>query len=212
MTEGRALLRQSRSRATRERLTHAAERLWQERGFDEVTVAEICEAAGVAKATFHFHFERKEDLLIELGLETAHRASVEVFDRMRLSDTTTDELLRALLDSIAHRVERSPRPLVRRTIVELFRSMDRDPTATGERPSLLLLFTELLDRGQQRGDVPANYAPAELAMLLTVMVLQSMLAWAAEVVGAMPLDALLRRHANLLIAGARASDAQHPLQ
>jgi AcrR family transcriptional regulator len=52
-----------------------AMRLWTERGFEtgieDTTVDEIVAAAGVTKGTFYFHFAHKEEILLELGYQTA---------------------------------------------------------------------------------------------------------------------------------------------
>jgi AcrR family transcriptional regulator len=50
---------------TRARIAEAATRLFLERGFDAVTIAEVAAAAGVSKVTVFTHFERKEDLLLD---------------------------------------------------------------------------------------------------------------------------------------------------
>lgn len=50
----------------REALAAAALRLWAERGFDATAVAEIAEAAGVAKGTFYLYFPSKQALLEEV--------------------------------------------------------------------------------------------------------------------------------------------------
>ncbi|WP_233599271.1 MULTISPECIES: TetR/AcrR family transcriptional regulator [unclassified Amycolatopsis] len=50
---------------TRARIAEIATRLFLERGFDEVTIAEVAAAAGVSKVTVFSHFERKEDLLFD---------------------------------------------------------------------------------------------------------------------------------------------------
>jgi AcrR family transcriptional regulator len=39
--------------------------LFLERGFDDVTIAEVAAAAGVSKVTVFAHFERKEDLMLD---------------------------------------------------------------------------------------------------------------------------------------------------
>jgi AcrR family transcriptional regulator len=71
----RAGLTQERSRDTRRRLVRTAMRLWTERGFEtgieDTTVDEIVAAAGVTKGTFYFHFAHKEEILLELGYQTA---------------------------------------------------------------------------------------------------------------------------------------------
>lgn len=41
-------------------------RLFKDRGFDSVTIATICKECGIAKSTFYYHFDSKEDLLDDL--------------------------------------------------------------------------------------------------------------------------------------------------
>jgi AcrR family transcriptional regulator len=50
---------------TRAHIAAIATGLFLERGFDDVTIAEIAAAAGVSKVTVFAHFERKEDLLLD---------------------------------------------------------------------------------------------------------------------------------------------------
>ena len=51
-TTGRTVGRQERSKETRRRLIRAATRLWSKRGFDAVTVEDICSEAGVSNVAF----------------------------------------------------------------------------------------------------------------------------------------------------------------
>jgi AcrR family transcriptional regulator len=50
----------SRGRKTREKLLHAAEAEFGERGFPEASIASITQRAGVALGTFYVYFESKE--------------------------------------------------------------------------------------------------------------------------------------------------------
>ena len=62
--------RRTRKRlATRRRISDIASRLFVERGFDQVTVDEIAEAADVARMTVFNHFARKEDMFFDLDDE-----------------------------------------------------------------------------------------------------------------------------------------------
>ncbi|MFI6821092.1 TetR family transcriptional regulator [Micromonospora sp. NPDC050187] len=59
-------LRALKKRITRENISHHATRLFLERGFDNVTIAEVAAAAQVAKMTVTNYFPRKEDLALDL--------------------------------------------------------------------------------------------------------------------------------------------------
>ena len=56
-------VRARKSRETRQRLEETALRLFRSRGFDQVTVEDICREAHVGPATFYRHFGTKEDVL-----------------------------------------------------------------------------------------------------------------------------------------------------
>jgi AcrR family transcriptional regulator len=78
MTPG---LRERRKQETRQAISDIATGMFASRGFDQVTIAEIAAAAGVAKMTVTNYFPRKEDL---------------VFDR-------AEGIIRQLADAIATR-------------------------------------------------------------------------------------------------------------
>ncbi|MEV0615893.1 helix-turn-helix domain-containing protein [Nonomuraea sp. NPDC050404] len=58
-------LRESKKEQTRQRISEVALRLFDERGYDAVTVNEIAEAAGVAKVTLFNYFPGKDCLVLD---------------------------------------------------------------------------------------------------------------------------------------------------
>jgi AcrR family transcriptional regulator len=58
-------LRERKKRATRQRISNVATALFKERGFDQVTVAEVARAAEVSTMTVFNYFPRKEDLFFD---------------------------------------------------------------------------------------------------------------------------------------------------
>ena len=58
-------LRERRKQETRQAISNIATQMFVDRGFDEVTIAEVADAAGVAKMTVTNYFPRKEDLVLD---------------------------------------------------------------------------------------------------------------------------------------------------
>ncbi|MFF5669909.1 TetR family transcriptional regulator [Streptomyces hygroscopicus] len=63
-TESRPGLRERKKQRTRDAISDAAITLFVERGFNEVSVAQIAEAAEVSKRTLFAYFPTKEDLVV----------------------------------------------------------------------------------------------------------------------------------------------------
>ncbi|MVU75660.1 TetR family transcriptional regulator [Nocardia sp. ET3-3] len=59
-------LRERKKLQTRQNISNTATRLFMDRGYDNVTIAEIAEAAEVAKMTVTNYFPRKEDLVLDI--------------------------------------------------------------------------------------------------------------------------------------------------
>ncbi|HEY3765993.1 MAG TPA: helix-turn-helix domain-containing protein [Gaiellales bacterium] len=93
---------------TRERILDVALELFNEQGYDGTSLREIAERLGITKAALYYHFERKEDILLELHLRL-HALGRGVLDRI---DGLADEravtaLWPALLDEFIEELMRN---------------------------------------------------------------------------------------------------------
>lgn len=57
------LTRKEKAAATKRKIFETAVRLIKENGYNNVTISEICRAAGVAKGSFYVHYNSKEDIV-----------------------------------------------------------------------------------------------------------------------------------------------------
>ena len=67
--------------STRERILDVALELFNEQGYDKTSLRQIAERLGVTKAALYYHFERKEDILLELHLRL-HRLGSSILDEL----------------------------------------------------------------------------------------------------------------------------------
>jgi AcrR family transcriptional regulator len=102
-TEG---LREQKKRQTREAITRAAWKLFNRRGFDAVTVADIARAANVSEKTVFNYFPAKEDLVFSAGMQRT-AALVEAV-RTRPEGASIVEPFRRWTMDYLDRVEREP--------------------------------------------------------------------------------------------------------
>src|ERR1700675_5091971 len=82
----------------RERIVQVAAKLFRERGFDGIGVADLMKAAGLTHGGFYGHFESKEDLMAQ-ACEHATARSKTLFGKLaeRVPDDALGEIARAYL-------------------------------------------------------------------------------------------------------------------
>jgi AcrR family transcriptional regulator len=198
----RSGLLQERSRQTRQRLVRAALDLWTARGFEtgieDTTVEEIVQAAGVTKGTFYFHFARKEEILLEMGWDTAG-VVVEEVRRCIKAGRDLDDSLSRVISVLSRRVHAAPPAAVGRAVAE-FRRTPPDELAAAGRVGFAHGFETLFARAQEVGELSSTMEPAEMAQMLQALVMDSILDWSG---GHSDLGAALRSRAALLVAGLR---------
>src|ERR1700689_5294532 len=92
-------LRERKKRLTREAIFAAAGRLFAERGFENVTVAEIADAANVSVKTVFSYVSAKEELILR-GQPTVLDAVVRAVANRRLGQTPLVAAAQALLAAV----------------------------------------------------------------------------------------------------------------
>ncbi|MGX7677497.1 TetR/AcrR family transcriptional regulator [Jatrophihabitans sp. DSM 45814] len=206
----RSQLVQERSRDTRQSIIKAALELWSERGyetgFDDTRADEIAARAGVAKATFYFHFARKDDILLEAGWITAKRSYEDALTTLARGGVT-DEVIDELLINLSYRVEKSPRIAVRR-MVQAQAMADpntpRDQDHFGFQRAFLIIFIH----AQEVGELPKTVSAQSIASMLEALAYAAIREWAY--VDDVDLLGLLRERSSLVLAGARHVSTDNP--
>jgi TetR/AcrR family transcriptional regulator, regulator of mycofactocin system len=95
--QGKAGLRQRKKTLTRETIEQVALQLFVSRGYDNVRLEDICEAAMVSLRTFFRYFTSKEDVVI--GRLRAHLALAEQLFARRPESELLSESLRVVIEA-----------------------------------------------------------------------------------------------------------------
>jgi len=139
-------LRERRKQETRQAISDIATQMFVDRGFGQVTIAEVAEAAGVAKMTVTNYFPRKEDL---------------VFDRAEAVERHLADVIaaRAPGESMLASVRRDYAEAIARADVTLGLSSPAFAAMIVSSPVLVGRAREMLDRREQAlGDAIAAEA------------------------------------------------------
>lgn len=158
MSEG---LRERKKRRTRERIHQEANRLFVERGFDRVTIAEVAEAAEVSVNTLYNYFQAKEDLVLPPDRASPDRLAQIVRER-----APGDSPARAVLTRLREELERRERALgLTEGFGPVFEMMRAAPTLTARLETLGQQMTDSLADllTEETGALPGDPMPRAVA-------------------------------------------------
>jgi len=157
--------RERRKLAMRTRILETAQALFEEQGFSETRVADVCERADIAQKTFFNHFPTKLDLLREIARLGVEQLMFEIED-IRKAESGTPERLGRLFETVAaHVSEAGPRN--RELLVELVHLISSDATERSEQARRLHVALEgIVADGLAQGDVTRRHDPQTLTELI----------------------------------------------
>ncbi|WP_423923027.1 TetR/AcrR family transcriptional regulator [Candidatus Poriferisodalis sp.] len=84
------------------RIVAAATALFQAKGFEDTTTAEIATAAGIGAGTLYLYVESKEELLVSAFVNVAGEAWTEAFELVDRSASVVDQIMTLLLHVTDH--------------------------------------------------------------------------------------------------------------
>lgn len=170
--------RERRAAETRVRLFRCALELFAERGFSNVTVEDITDAADVGKGTFFNYFESKDHVLgviaeIQLGKVTEALAQA----------ASGKESIQALLHRIFLRLAEEPgrSPNLARTLISFFMANEqvRD-TIERQLSAGRKLIAQIVATGQERGEIDSRLKKEKVALQLQEVLLGTVVMWSLK--------------------------------
>jgi AcrR family transcriptional regulator len=187
--------RERKKERTRQEIYRAAMELFVARGYDAVTVEDICEAADVAKGTFFLHFPTKDALLLEYGKEAA-RELAELLDSHHGGATVA---LQKILSSLAERATRHA-AIVQLLARELLARPAALANVTEQTRDLSYLLAEIVERGQTAGELRRDIDPRLASAIITASYFAIVGEWARRG-GKFELASAIQQSLNVVLNG-----------
>jgi AcrR family transcriptional regulator len=169
--------RQRKAAETRLKLFRCALRLFAERGFPNVTVEDITEAADVGKGTFFNYFASKDHVLsvmaeIQLG---------KVRDASEAADSGKRPIRSVMHDlfvKVSEEPGRSPE-LARAILTAFLSSTIREELAHNMREGRRMVG-RMVELAQDRGEIDPKLKPEQVALQLQQAFLGTLLLWSLQ--------------------------------
>jgi len=167
--------RERRSLELRERLFRSALDLFAEKGFAETTVEDITNMADVGKGTFFNYFPSKDHILLAFG-EMQLAKLRDAVEEARHSSEPLPQYLRSLSARMTQEPMRNP-AIVRALLLAYLSSTPVREAMLDMQKRVLALHSEMIELGQQRGEVRNDVPAVELAQAFRQTIFGTLLMW-----------------------------------
>lgn len=161
---------------TKERIRECAISLFKKYGFDNVTVVQICEAAGITKRTFYYHYESKEQLLYGITDYLGIKAE-NLLDSLANQQTNVG-ILWALMSVYSINSSDYGPNIIRQIYVHMIQGKSNE-----KFPDAMYLYktvVKTIDNAQRAGEISNPLPPEDIAFALYHCFRSVTITWAAE--------------------------------
>lgn len=161
MPETKLTPRKEKALQTRDRIYNAAVTLFDKRGYDNVTIDDICNAVGMSKGAFYVHFKSKDQVLIE-EFFNIDRHYQELSDKIFRMENDI-ERLRSFWRSSLEYIDKMGVKAVKVVFHTEIGPSRKTPYIASRRRPVFKIVEKLISEGQEAGYVRDDINPRELS-------------------------------------------------
>ena len=162
----------------RDLILNSAKELLASRSFDEVTIREICEHAGVANSTFYYHFKTKEEMLYGLRAQDDIPVRSELFNAM-MTPNLFEQVVAVCMIRISRAEHHGCTITAQYYKAIIGKEIDRDDLKE-EHEQEDRMIAVLIQRAQQEGVIRYDIATEALAAAASRLTRGVIIDWCAS--------------------------------
>lgn len=187
---------QLKSKETKERIFQAAIRILQKSGYENLSIKNICEEAGVSNGSFYHHFKTKDDLL-SYYIEAQPTVNPELLDIPANRAAAKEAIVEVYLNYAAYCKE-----LGVEFIAGYYNPHNQalNPDIRTERPYPIVTVQKYLEKAVNAGAISLNLSIAEVVTDIRMLVIGNVFEWALRG-GEVDFDQNIRRSISHYLDG-----------
>ena len=162
-----------KSNATKQRIFHAAKMILQEKGYEALSLKNICKEAGVSNGSFYHHFDSKEDLL-SFYIEEQPLIDANLLEVPASADEAKEAIILVYLNYAAYCRELGAR------FVENYytpRNQALNPAKRTERPYPIVTVRSYLERAIVAKIIAPSLAIEEITTDIRMIIIGNVFEW-----------------------------------
>ena len=165
---------QRKSKETKERIFQAAKRILQKSGYEELSIKNICEEAGVSNGSFYHHFKTKDDLL-SYYIEDQPSIDPDRLELPKNKEDAKETIIHVYLNYVKYCKELG---------VEFMagyytpHNQALNPTIRTERPYPIVTVQHYLERALEANAIQLNLKIEEITTDIRMIVIGHVFEWA----------------------------------
>ena len=136
------------TRMTKEEIRATALRLFLEKGYNNVTITDICEACGFTKPTFYKYVSSKEDLILDLYDLTIDQLTTDTY--LFIQANTHYEQLLIVFGTLINDSKKFGTDLFSQMLIS---NLNENRGSFEMRNSLTKVCTAILEKAQENGEI-----------------------------------------------------------
>lgn len=167
--------------ATRDRIVRISFDLFRLKGYDQVTINEICQAAQISKHTFYYYFDSKEALLKDF-IQIPSELKQEIMAEIIKLDSPLQQYIAAITPQIQY-LENCGAEIIKKLLVNNLTTDFHLPEETAEPQKIhpiLDLEVSLIAKAQKKGEIKNLAEPARLVQTALIIMVGMAQIWATS--------------------------------
>lgn len=167
---------QQKSRETREKIFQAAKRILQKKGYEELSIKNICEEAGVSNGSFYHHFKTKDDLL-SYYIEDQPKIDPDLLELPQSIEEVKDGIIQVYMNYVKY-----CRELGVEFVSEYYDTKNQALNAAirMERPYPIVTVQNYVEKAVKAGVVRLNVSIEEFTTDIRMIVIGNVFEWCVK--------------------------------